>query len=124
MGILLKSKEDRTHDIASICMLYWYGRTNMKARLVLWQKNTLKDRYILEMKIYEVDPSERNPDGVKYSLILADLWTGKSVPMDNHHPKGPHVHVDNHESEYSFETVDMLVEDFKQLVLVKMGVII
>jgi hypothetical protein len=35
--------------------------------------------------------------------------------MDNHKPKGPHLHVDKREEPYSFTTVEDLIEDFWRL---------
>jgi len=37
--------------------------------------------------------------------------------MDNHHPKGPHVHLDERELPYEFSNEDKLIDDFKKLVL-------
>lgn len=42
--------------------------------------------------------------------------------MDNHHPKGPHVHVDDKEISYSFIDLDQLIVDFRRLILEHMGV--
>jgi len=37
--------------------------------------------------------------------------------MDNHHPKGPHIHLDDQELKYEFIDDDRLIEDFVRLVL-------
>ena len=37
--------------------------------------------------------------------------------MDNHHPKGHHVHLDDQERPYEFKNSDLLVDDFKAMVL-------
>ncbi|MDX9730516.1 MAG: hypothetical protein RBT63_01990 [Bdellovibrionales bacterium] len=42
--------------------------------------------------------------------------------MDNHHPKGPHIHVDDAELPYDFRGLDQLVVDFRQLITEHMGV--
>ena len=42
--------------------------------------------------------------------------------MDNHHPKGPHVHLDDRELHYDFVNDEKLFDDFEQLVLDHMGV--
>jgi len=42
--------------------------------------------------------------------------------MGNHHPKGPHVHIDNLEFPYEFVNLDQLVDDFRSLVTEHMGV--
>lgn len=41
--------------------------------------------------------------------------------MDNHHPKGPHFHLDNDEFDYDYKSDDKLIEDFKKLVLQHIG---
>ena len=89
----------------------------MKARLVFWHKARLQNRYVLEMEIHEVGKSSRYKDGVRYSMILIDLSARRRVLMDNHHPKGHHIHLDGAEFSYAFVTVDRLIEDFKRMVL-------
>lgn len=89
----------------------------MKARLIFWHKARLQNRYVLEMEIHEVGKSSKYKDGVRYSLILIDLWSRRRVLMDNHHPKGPHLHLDDTELSYTFVNEDRLIEDFKRLVL-------
>ncbi|MEW6056483.1 MAG: DUF6516 family protein [Bdellovibrionota bacterium] len=89
----------------------------MKARQLFWQKSRLQDRYVVELNIHEVGDPVRYPDGVKYGLACVDLVTRKRILMDNHHPKGPHVHLDNIEVPYSFQDVPTLINDFKRLVL-------
>lgn len=89
----------------------------MKARQIFWQKSRLQDRYIVELSIYEVGDPVRYPDGVKYGLACIDLLTGKKALMDNHHPKGPHTHLDSTEFPYAFRDVSGLIADFKRFVL-------
>lgn len=96
--------------------------TNMKAELVFWHKARLQEHYVLEMTIHQLKRSTRYPDGVKYSLILIDIATHKKVLMDNHHPKGPHMHLDHQEMPYAFLNIDRLVQDFRALILEHMGV--
>ena len=74
------------------------------------------------MKLWEVAKTNKYPDGIKYSLIVINLKTGKKVLMDNHTPKGHHYHLDDTEVEYQFNGVDQLIEDFKSLVKVHLGV--
>ncbi len=66
--------------------------------------------------------SEKYPYGVKYGLILVDELSGKRVLMDNHNPKGPHIHVYDEELPYRYVDENRLVRDFKALVLEYMGV--
>lgn len=42
--------------------------------------------------------------------------------MDNHHPKGPHIHINDDELPYDFTGLDKLVNDFRQLITEHMGV--
>jgi hypothetical protein len=42
--------------------------------------------------------------------------------MDNHHPKGPHIHIDDDELPYEFLGLDQLVTDFRRLINEHMGV--
>jgi len=42
--------------------------------------------------------------------------------MDNHHPKGPHFHLDNDEYLYEFLGLDELIDDFRRIVTEHMGV--
>jgi hypothetical protein len=42
--------------------------------------------------------------------------------MDNHSPKGHHYHLDKSEFDYLFKDIDQLIEDFKVLVKIHIGV--
>ena len=94
----------------------------MKANLVYWHKARLQGRYILEMEIYEVAKSTRYPDGVKYGLILFDPKTEKRVLMDNHYPKGPHIHLNDQEISYHYINEEKLIKDFKEMIFANMEV--
>ena len=94
----------------------------MKAALRYYVKKKLQGRYVLELSIHEVGKSKNYPDGIKYGLICIDIKTGKKVLMDNHHPKGPHIHINDDESEYEYTSDDKLIEDFEKLVLQHLGV--
>jgi hypothetical protein len=78
----------------------------------------------MELTIHDVGRSARYPDGVKYGLLALDLKSGKRVLMDNHRPKGPHVHLDDRELVYDYRGDDRLIEDFKRLVQEHLGVTI
>jgi hypothetical protein len=65
----------------------------MRAVLRYHEKYHLRNRYLIEMSIFEVS-EPRYPLGVKYRLICLDFIKGKRVLMDNHYPKGHHVHLD------------------------------
>lgn len=94
----------------------------MKAELVYWHKAKLQNRYVLELKIWNVGKSNNFPDGSKFSLICIDIKTGKKILIDNHRPKGPHVHIGNIEIPYNYINSDKLIEDFRKLIFDHMGV--
>jgi hypothetical protein len=77
---------------------------------------------VVELSIHEVGTSSKYPDGIKYGLICKDLKSGEFVLLDNHHSKGPHVHVNDQEFSYDYVNDDKLIEDFEKLVLKKLGV--
>lgn len=77
---------------------------------------------MVELSIYEVGISSRYPDGIKYGLICKDLKTGNYVLLDNHHPKGPHVHINEKEFSYKYVDDEKLLEDFHVLVSRELGV--
>ena len=96
----------------------------MKATLHLHQKRVFKNGSVLEMKLWEIKKSGSYPDGIRYSLIFVNPKSGKKVLMDNHNPKGHHYHIDEEEFDYDFKDINQLIEDFKSLVKVHMGVLI
>ncbi len=94
----------------------------MKAHLRYYVKNNLHGRYIVELSIYEVGKSVKYPDGIKYGLICKDLKTGHFILMDNHHPKGPHIHINERELSYDYQNDEKLIGDFQNWVLKELGV--
>ena len=57
--------------------------------------------------------STHYPDGIKYGLFLVEPEIDEVVfGMDNHKPKGPHLHLNGREQPYDFTTVDDLIDDF------------
>ncbi|PWU14118.1 MAG: hypothetical protein C5B49_13630 [Bdellovibrio sp.] len=57
--------------------------------------------------------SSHYPEGIKYSMFLVDPMSGDVLfGMDNHQPKGPHLHIGKREETYAFTTVEGLIEDF------------
>jgi hypothetical protein len=94
----------------------------MKAILRSHEKFRIQDRFVVEMTLHEVNDSKRYPSRVKYGLICVDTKTGKSILMDNHHPKSDHIHINETEVLYEFITIEKLVEDFKKLVFEHLGV--
>ncbi len=95
----------------------------MKASLKFWHKAMIKGRYVVELSIHDLSKNKSDyPDGIKYGLICVDLKTKKRVLFDNHHPKGPHMHIDDQEIDYQFIDEETLIDDFKQIVLEHLGV--
>ena len=94
----------------------------MKAHLRYYVKNKVHDRYVIELSIYEVGISSKYPDGIKYGLICKDLKNGDYVLLDNHHPKGPHMHINNREFAYEYTDDESLINDFEMIVLKELGV--
>lgn len=94
----------------------------MKAVLVRHEKFIVRRRYLIEISVHQVPRSNSYKDGLKWGLICVDRVSGKKVLMDNHHPKGPHIHIDDDEMPYSFSGLDKLVKDFRQLITEHMGV--
>ncbi|MCY4524492.1 MAG: hypothetical protein OXB84_07125 [Halobacteriovoraceae bacterium] len=93
-----------------------------KAVLVYELKEIIRRHYVLEQKIYAIGSDKRFPDGIKYRLVLIDSRTGNKVLMDNHHPKGHHVHLGEVQIPYEYKDEIKLIEDFKQFVFQHMGV--
>ncbi len=94
----------------------------MKAVLRSYSKDLLEERYVVEMAVHDVGVSEKYPDGIKYGLICFDQATQKYVLFDNHHPKGPHIHIDDEELSYDYVDDERLLQDFANAVFEKFGV--
>lgn len=94
----------------------------MKAQLRYYTKTKVQNRYVVELSIYEVGKSSKYPDGIKYGLICKDLKSGEFVLLDNHHPKGPHIHINDVELPYEYVGDDKLIKDFENLVFQELGV--
>ncbi|MCB0326305.1 MAG: hypothetical protein KDD52_01675 [Bdellovibrionales bacterium] len=94
----------------------------MKAKLIYHHKAKLHGKYILELSIHDVGKSQQYPDGIKYGLICINFKTRERILMDNHHPKGPHIHIGKDQLLYVFESEEKLIEDFKSLVFKHLGV--
>jgi hypothetical protein len=41
--------------------------------------------------------------------------------MDNHHPKGDHIHINDTEVHYNFTSTENLFEDFQSLIQTHLG---
>ena len=88
-----------------------YTVPNIISKLSFSEKRIELDGSLVEMKIWEVPRSEKNPQGVRYSLF----WVKEEktiVGYDNHYPKGPHRHYGDKQEPYEFTTIEKLIEDF------------
>jgi len=92
-----------------------------KSKLSYYLKEEINGKFILELKIHTVTDTNYS-EGVKYSLIMINPKTGEKVLMDNHHPKGPHFHLNADEFDYDYKDEDQLIEDFKKLASQHFGV--
>lgn len=77
---------------------------------------------MIEISVHAVPKSSSYEDGLKWGLICVDRQSAKRVLMDNHHPKGPHIHIDDRELPYEFTNLDRLIGDFRKLITEHMGV--
>lgn len=90
-----------------------------KASLIFTEKYIVENDVVIEIKVWQLPKSDwkRYPDKIKYRLVCINTKTGKKVLMDNHSPKGHHIHLDEVEKGYKFSTVEVLFSDFKKFVL-------
>jgi hypothetical protein len=94
----------------------------MKAVLIRHEKFMVRRRYVIEIVVYQISDVERYAGGFKWRLICIDQRDGTRVLMDNHHPKGPHIHIDDDEMSYEFVNLDQLIIDFREMISEHMGV--
>ncbi|TVQ81055.1 MAG: hypothetical protein EA369_00680 [Bradymonadales bacterium] len=91
----------------------------MKAQSVFREKRILENPKtgkvaIVELKIWKVPKSKAYPEGRKFSLFLVS--EGKVLfGMNNHKPKGPHLHFGEQERPYGYQGDEQLLEDFWEL---------
>lgn len=73
------------------------------------------DAAVVELKLWSVPRTKDYPHGRKYSLFL--VASGEViVGIDNHKPKGPHLHLGNQELVYLYRNEASLLSDFWDLV--------
>jgi hypothetical protein len=91
----------------------------MKAEPLFKEKRLLLNRVtgdaaVAELKIWSVPRSDDYPLGRKFSLFL--VTSGEVVVgIDNHKPKGPHLHLGNQELPYLYRNQRSLLADFWDL---------
>lgn len=99
------------------CTIMTRKRANegeVRARLLVAAKLTLRSGYIEEVKVWSVPVNEKYPEGIRFRLVLVDQRTGDiALLYDNHWPKGPHVHFGGAETCYRFRSVERLLKDFE-----------
>ena len=91
----------------------------MKAEPIFTEKRMLHnpvtgEAAIAELKIWNVPRSKDYPEGRKFSLFLVSGGE-VVVGIDNHKPKGPHLHLGNRELYYLYRDQDSLLADFWDL---------
>jgi len=83
-----------------------------KAVVLLDQKLDISERYRVEIKAFEVEATEKYPEGFKVSFALIDVIHKRPrLLVDNHAPFGFHVHdglPDNKDSRRRIKTNDYL----------------
>lgn len=86
----------------------------MKARLILKKKEVWADGTIIEIVIWELpEPTRDRPHGFKYRLFCGR--GGKCiVRYDNESGKGDHKHVGPLETDYTFVSLEKLLDDFQK----------
>ena len=67
----------------------------MKAKILLRRALEVSERFRVELKVYEVGPSLKYPEGVKARYALIDVINKlPRLIVDNHAPFGFHAHRD------------------------------
>lgn len=91
----------------------------MKATEIFREKRLLLNKVtgqlgVAELKIWNVPRSKDYPAGRKFSLFL--VVSGEViVGIDNHKPKGPHLHLGSRELPYFYRDEKFLLVDFWDL---------
>ena len=66
---------------------------------------------IVEINIWKIPKSFHYESGRRFSLFL--IADGRPViGIDNHQPKGPHLHLGDEEVSYNYLDDDLLIQDF------------
>lgn len=85
----------------------------MKAKLIAKAKEVHDDGSIVEVVIWEL-PEPTPPSRHKYKYRLYYGLAGKcKVRYDNERGKGDHKHINEIEMDYSFTSMDQLLDDFE-----------
>ena len=67
----------------------------MKASLLIHREQVLSDgKYVVIIKVYEVEKSKKFPDGIKANFVLKNTeGSFARLLVDNHQPYGFHMHT-------------------------------
>lgn len=84
----------------------------MKAMKILHTKE-IKGDEIVEIKIWQVPKSKKNPRGVKYSIAYVKRGE-RLIGYDNAEGKSDHRHYRDKEEPYVFNSMQDLLGDFKR----------
>lgn len=85
----------------------------MKGRLIRHTKVRKDDGNIIEVKLWEVNPSADKPHGYKYSLVYV-AGGERAICYDNGEGKGDHRHYRKSVERYDFKTMRQLIDDFSR----------
>ena len=86
--------------------------TNMKAELLLKQRQRIKDGMFVELVVWRVpEPVRASAHNFKYRLALV-VDTICVLRYDNEAGKGDHKHLGGKEVSYAFAGVEALITDF------------
>jgi len=94
-------------------MLACVGKiANMKAELITRFKDVTPEGGVIELVVWRVpQPVPPTQHGFKYRAAYV-LNGERLVGFDNERGKGDHCHIGGHEHDYTFVSVEQLVEDF------------
>jgi Family of unknown function (DUF6516) len=93
----------------------------MDAVLLEYQKLTISDGAIIEVKVWQLpEPTAERPHGLKYSLFFGRPGE-RIVSYDNEAGKGNHRHYRGRERPYRFTTFEALLADFWRDVREELG---
>ena len=85
-----------------------------RAEEILRERLIDEDGNLVEIIIWHVKPSLKQPDGIRYRLAFIRAADEEpTVLYDNHHPKGHHRHLQGVEQPYDFTDVQQLIDDFQ-----------
>ncbi len=83
----------------------------MKAELLKHDKITDELGNTVEIKLWKVPISAKQPHGIKYSLVYI-VGGERIIGYDNAEGKGNHIHYETEQIPYEFKNLLKLAEDF------------